>query len=446
MTPRALPASKGNEGRLVKGRSLLLPALALTAAAALAQSPPHAGKVGIVNIQGVLAGTKEGQSAVANQDRQQALVQLGHRVMAVIEKYAREKGFTLILDSSPPLTPVLYASDTIDITSAIIKSCDTDVPSSAPVRSGPSAPAPASTPVAAQRRMRTPDGHPDFEGIWTNATMTLLERPVGLPWVFTEEEAAKFETAVIKDRSNDRRDGPPEVDVGRAYNDLFFDQGTTLARIGGEVRTSLILDPPDGHIPAYTLEARRRLQARAADAQDHPADRAQDRTLAERCLLWSAVPPMLPSPYNSTYQIVQTPGYLMILMEMMHDVRIIPLDGSSHLPSNVRLWMGDSRGHWEGDTLVVDTTNFTDGTPFYGSSENLHVVERFTRADANMILYRFTIDDPATFVRPWTGELPFVATPGPIYEYACHEGNAALRNILLGARHEEEQAEERGKK
>jgi len=155
---------------------------------------------------------------------------------------------------------------------------------------------------------------------------------------------------------------------------------------------------------------------------------------------------MLPSPYNSNYQIVQTPEHVMILMEMMHDVRIIPLDGRPHLPSDVRLWMGDSRGHWEGDTLVVDTTNFTDKTGIQGSDENLHVIERFTRVDANTILYNFTIEDPTTFVRPWTAELPFVAAPGPIYEYACHEGNQALRNILLGARAEEKQAEDAGKK
>jgi hypothetical protein len=146
---------------------------------------------------------------------------------------------------------------------------------------------------------------------------------------------------------------------------------------------------------------------------------------------------MLPGPYNNNYQIVQTPGYLMILVEQIHDVRIIRLDGRPHLPANIRQWMGDSLGHWEGDTLVVDTTNLTDKTGFRGSTENLHVIERFTRVDANTILYRFTIDDPSTFTRQWTGEYPFLAAAGPIYEYACHEGNYAMGDILRGARLQE---------
>jgi len=294
--------------------------------------------------------------------------------------------------------------------------------------------------------LRTADGHSDLQGTWTNSTMTLLQRPMGLSRVLTEQEATQFEEAVKKDRSSDRHDGPAEVDLIRAYNELFFDRGTALARVDGVVRTSLIVDPPDGHLPPYTLEARRRLLAADAYAQEHPADRARDRSLAERCLLWAAEPPLVPAPYNSNYQIVQTPEYVMILIEMMHDVRIIPLDGSPHLPSDVRLWMGDSRGHWEGKTLVVDTTNFTDKTSIQGSDENLHVTERFTRVDAKTILYSFTIDDPTTFLRPWTAEIPFVATHERIYEYACHEGNRALRNILTGARAEEKQAEEGGQK
>jgi hypothetical protein len=309
----------------------------------------------------------------------------------------------------------------------------------------PATQAQAPAPASRQVPPRTPDGHSDLQGIWTNSTMTLLQRPLGLG-ALTEQEAVKYEEAVKKDRSSDRRDGLPEVDVGRAYNELFFDRGTALARVGGAVRTSLIVDPPDGHLPPYTFEARRRLAAESFYAQEHPADSAQDRSLAERCLLWAGVPPMLPPAYNATYQIVQTPQYVMILLEMMHDVRIIPLDGSPHLPSNVQLWMGDSRGHWEGETLVVDTTNFTDKTRFQGSDENLHVIERFTRVDANTILYRFTVEDPTTFLKPWTGELPFIAAPGPVYEYACHEGNYALQNILMGARAEERQVEAVGRK
>ena len=300
---------------------------------------------------------------------------------------------------------------------------------------------PAAAPASSMAHLRTPDGRSDLQGIWTNSTMTLLERPIGIgrSTTLTEEEAAKFEAGIIKDRSSDRRDGPAEVDVGRGYNELFFNRGSTLARVGGVVRTSIIVDPPDGHLPPYTSEAWRRLVEATSHSKQHPADRAQDRSLAERCLLWDAEPPMLPAPYNSTYEIVQTQKYLVILIEMMHDVRIIPLDSSPHLPAGVRLWMGDSRGHWEGATLVVDTTNFSDKTSFYGADQNLHVIERFTRVDAGTILYRFTIEDPTAFLTPWSGELPFVATPGPVYEYACHEGNRALENILKGARAAEKQ-------
>jgi len=173
-------------------------------------------------------------------------------------------------------------------------------------------------------------------------------------------------------------------------------------------------------------------------ARLHPADRAQDRSLTERCVFWAtAGPPMLPGPYNNMYEIRQSPGYVTILAEMIHDVRIIPMDGRAHAPRGIRKWTGDSVGHWEGDTLVIDTTNFTDKTGFRGADENLHVVERLTRVNADTIVYKFTIDDRTAFTKPWTGELPFTAASGPIYEYACHEGNYALTDILSGARAEE---------
>jgi hypothetical protein len=163
--------------------------------------------------------------------------------------------------------------------------------------------------------------------------------------------------------------------------------------------------------------------------------------LPDRCILWpTAGPPMVPSAYNNNYQILQTPEYVAILVEMIHDVRIIPLDGHPHLPSNIRQWMGDSRGHWEGNTLVVDTTNFTDKTHFRGSDQNLHLVERFTRTGPDTILYEFTVDDPTSFTKPWKGQAPFTKTPGPIYEYACHEGNYGMTNILSGARAQEKEA------
>jgi hypothetical protein len=287
---------------------------------------------------------------------------------------------------------------------------------------------------------RTPDGHPDLEGIWTNSTRTPLERPDefrGRPYL-TEQEAAAYEKRILTQGNRDRRDGDPEADVARAYNELFFDQGDKLSRIDGRIPTSIIIDPPDGRIPPLTPEAQARIDSMRTYARLHPADRAQDRALTERCIYWAtAGPPLLPGPYNNLYQIYQTPGHVMLLSEMIHEARMIPLDSRPHLPSGVRLWTGDPRGHWERDTLVIETTNFTGKTRFRGSSENLKVTERLTRVDAKTILYRFTIDDPTSFTRPWTGELPLVATSGPIFEYACHEGNQAMVDILAGARAQE---------
>jgi hypothetical protein len=292
----------------------------------------------------------------------------------------------------------------------------------------------------AQSLPRTPDGHPDLQGIWTNVTRTPLERPDEFrekPYL-TEAEASAFEKRIRTQGNRDRRDGDAETDVARAYNELFFDQGEKLGQIRGRIPSSIIIDPPDGRIPPLAPEAQARLERNRAYAKLHPADRAQDRSLTERCVYWGTTgPPMLPGPYNNLYQIYQTPGYVMILSEMIHEPRMVPMDGRPHLPSNVRLWTGDARGHWEGDTLVIETMNFTAKTQFRGSGENLKVTERFTRLDAATILYRFTIEDPASFTKPWTGELPLAAAKGPIYEYACHEGNQALIDILAGARAQE---------
>ena len=288
---------------------------------------------------------------------------------------------------------------------------------------------------------RTPDGHPDLQGVWTNSTLTPLERPpqfADKP-VLSAAEAAAFEKQSLTEGNRDRRDGGAEADVGRAYNELFFDRGDKLARVDGQIRTSMIVDPPDGRIPALTPEAQKRQEATRQQARLHPADGPEDRSLAERCLFWAtAGPPMLPGPYNNSYQIYQTPGYVTIFSEMIHESRIIPLDGRAHLPASVRKWTGDSIGRWEGDTLVIDTTNFTDKTRFRGSDENLHIIERLTRVAPDTINYRFTIDDPTAFTRPWTAELPFLASTGRVYEYACHEGNYALADILKGARAQEE--------
>ena len=286
---------------------------------------------------------------------------------------------------------------------------------------------------------RTADGQPDLQGIWTSATMTPLERPAELAGkqVFTEAEAAAYEKQSLQTANADRRDGTVETDVGRAYNEFWRERGGVVPTR----RTSLIVDPPDGKIPPLTPEAERIAAARADYRRLHPADGPEDRPLAERCVLWaSAGPPLLPTGYNSNYQIVQTPGYVVILIEMIHDARIIPLDGRPHLGQNIRNWMGDSRGRWEGNTLVVDTTNFTDKTAFRGASEKLHLIERFTRASDETLLYEFTVND-SSFTRPWTAQVPMTKTEGPIFEYACHEGNYGLTNVLAGARLQEKAAE-----
>jgi hypothetical protein len=209
------------------------------------------------------------------------------------------------------------------------------------------------------------------------------------------------------------------------------------------------VNPPDGRIPPMTAEAQKQAVFRREALKKNLADGPEDRLLSERCISWGAGPPMLPRVYNSNVQILQTPRYVAILLEMIHDFRIIPLDGRPHLPSKIRQWLGDSRGHWEGNTLVVDTTNFTDRTEFggFGSAlrvvgEALHVIERFTRVEADTIFYEFTIDDPRTWTKPWSAAIPIGKTQGPLYEYACHEGNYGMTNILSGARAEEKAAEE----
>jgi hypothetical protein len=283
---------------------------------------------------------------------------------------------------------------------------------------------------------RTPDGQPDLQGIWNNATLTPLERPRELAGkaFFTEQEAAEYEQRVLKDVDADRRDGGGATDVNRAYNEFWRDRG----RVVPSRRTSLIIDPPDGRVPPLTPEGKDRAATRAEARRLHPADGPEDRSPAERCIaVPNAGPPMMPANYNANYQIVQTPGYVVILSEQIHDARVIPLDGRPHIPSNMRQWLGDSRGRWEGNTLVVETTNFTDQTNFQGTGEKLRLVERFTRSGPNTILYEFTVDDPATFTKPWTAQIPMNKAEGPIFEYACHEGNYGMAGTLSGFRAQE---------
>ena len=285
---------------------------------------------------------------------------------------------------------------------------------------------------------RTAWGDPDLQGIWNNATRTPLERPeqfADTP-VLTEEQAAERAREALQ-----RRDAPPRPGTVGTYNAFWSDgdRGTIMTR------TSLIVDPPDGRIPALTPKAVRREAARADVRRGRgEADSAVDRNRWERCLARGL--PMAPGPYNNTYQIFQTPGYVAIFMEMVHDTRIIPLDGRPHGP--IRTWLGDSRGRWEGDTLVVETTNFVDtldggrflpshpGALFQhrGSGETLRLTERFTRVEPGLIEYEFTMDDPQTFTRPWTARVPMQKTGDLPFEYACHEGNHGMVNMLRGAR------------
>jgi len=280
----------------------------------------------------------------------------------------------------------------------------------------------------------------DLQGIWSNAVITPLERPSDLSGktTFTAEEAAAYEKQVAERGNVDHRSANHETDVASAYNQFWYDRGTKAV---GTRRTSLIVDPPDGRIPPLTPEAQKRVQETRAWMDAHSTDGPEGRSLGERCLLWyTAGPPMLPGPYNNNFQIVQTAAQVVILNEMIHDARVIPLDGRPHLPGNIRQWRGDSRGHWEGDTLVVDTTNFSDEYSFRGSDRNLHLTERFRRTSANTLLYEFTVDDPTAFTRPWTAQLTVTRAKGPIYEYACHEGNYAMTDILAGARAAEKKA------
>jgi hypothetical protein len=303
--------------------------------------------------------------------------------------------------------------------------------------------------AAASKKWTPPQtafGQPDLEGIWTNVTITPLERPAEFAGkaFFTPQEAAAFERATNQRNNADNREADPVADVNHAYNQVWWDRGT---KVGAGLRTSLIIDPPDGRIPPLTPARQKQMQELLAYNRTHSTDGPENRLLSERCLLWgTAGPPMLPSFYNNNYQIVQTRDSVAILVEMIHDVRMIPLGGRPHLAANIRQWMGDPRGHWEGDTLVVDNTNFTDKTRFRGADENLHLTERFTRVGPDMILYEFTVDDPTAFTRPWTAQIPMMKAKGPIFEYACHEGNYAMTDILAGARAAEKTAENQSAK
>ena len=304
---------------------------------------------------------------------------------------------------------------------------------------------------------RTADGHPDLQGNWTNVTLTPFERREGTGPVFTRQEVADIEQI-----DGDCPASPGTVACGRAerpgqsnearlsgqeYNEVYWDRGTRVAIVGGEYRASLVTNPSNGRRPALTTEGEQRLRAsREFRSQFGQYDHPELRPLAERCVVSfgsSAGPPMMPNTaYNNNYTIVQNADHVMILAEMVHDVRIIRLGEPDELPEQLRPWFGDSWGHWDGNTLVVETTNFNPRHPFRGipPTDQLKVTARFTRASAGTILYEFTVDDPSTYTEPWGGEIPFNRFNDLVYEYSCHEGNYALGSVLSGARYEEREA------
>ena len=308
---------------------------------------------------------------------------------------------------------------------------------------------------------RTPWGDPDLQGAYTNKTITPIERPAELAGqeFLTAEEAATLEREVVErnqellNRPAQRTAATTSVDVGvdgapGFYNNFWLDRGT--ASTG---RTSIIVDPPDGRVPPLTPEAQRREDARAAArGMRGPADTWTDMDLNDRCMLWSVGPPMFPTGYNNNYLFLQTPDHVVIHVEMIHDTRIIPLDGRPRLGPQVPQWLGEMRGRWEGDTLVVETTNLAtteEGSAFgndpvriraANGGAGLRIVERFTRVADDTIRYQFTVEDPSRWTRPWSGELPMRTADGPLFEYACHEGNYSIANVLSGERAREREA------
>jgi hypothetical protein len=290
---------------------------------------------------------------------------------------------------------------------------------------------------------RTADGQPDLQGFWTNTTYVPLERPknVNKEFYSKEEVTERLRVAAAEEAEQTTPGTIPDVH----YDFTQFGLDRSQSALAFNLRTSLIVDPRDGRIPPMTDGGRERVaeRAEATKRMGGPFDAAQNQPLSVRCIMMDRVgPPMLAGAYNNNYQIVQTPGYVMILVEMLHDARIIPLDGRSPLPEQIRQWTGSSRGHWEGETLVVETTNFNGKNPFQGSSENMRLTERFTRLDENTLRYQFTVDDPSTWTRPWSAEVPWAKTVGLLFEHACHEGNYGLANILSGARYQEKRAAE----
>jgi hypothetical protein len=294
------------------------------------------------------------------------------------------------------------------------------------------------SPAKSYKAPRTAWGHPDLQGIWNNGTTTPLERPKDLAdreYLSDAEWAARAKDAATR---AEKRPDDPLADVELAYNNEWWDRGVPLKR------TSLITDPPNGMLPPLTAEGQKAVAAREAARRAHgPADSYTDRPLQERCILYHGVPPF-PTGYNNNYQIVQTSDTVAIRYEMMAETRIIPIDGRPHPSPAIRSWVGNARGHFDGDTLVVETTNYNDKATFRfpAINDSLRVIERFTRTSDDRIDYQFTVDNPAMYTRPWTAILPMARVKGPIYEYACHEGNYGMANVLSGFRAQEKKTGE----
>ena len=296
---------------------------------------------------------------------------------------------------------------------------------------------------------RTAWGQPDLQGVWDFRTITPMQRPerLGDQEFLTEEEAANLDQAAVDRNSrlwaqeSERTEVGTNVDrrgAGQApgsYNQFWIDSGT---RTIGTRRTSLIIDPSNGRMPSSTPAGRERGQARREYAREHPADGPEDFSAGVRCILgFNAGPPFTPSAYNNNMQLFQTPDHVVLMTEMVNTSRVVPIDGGPHLPEEVRQWSGDSRGHWEGETLVIETRNFDVKRRWRGTTESMRLVERLTRVDTETLLYEFTVTDPETWTGPWTASVPLRLNPEPMFEYACHEGNYAMPIMLGGTRMEE---------
>ena len=290
---------------------------------------------------------------------------------------------------------------------------------------------------------RTGWGQPDLQGVWDFRSITPLERPEDLAdqEFLTEEEAANLEQEAADRDARLWEQGARRTEAGGnvgAYNNFWMDRGLKAV---GTRRTSLIVDPPNGRYPDLTTEGQQRADARREYRDEHPADGPEDFSSGVRCILgFNAGPPFTPSAYNNNMQLFQTPDHVVIMTEMVNTSRVVPIDGGPHLPEDVLQWSGDSRGHWEGETLVIETRNFDDKRRWRGSTESMHLVERLTRIDAGTLLYEFTVTDPETWTSPWTAAVPLVLNPEPMFEYACHEGNYSMGAMLTGTREEEKAA------